>query len=68
MTHVAHTHPVAHGLSVFVARSGAGLHRFGARLIEARMRQAEAIVAERRNWIEGTHTKVARHDADGFFL
>lgn len=46
MAHVTHTHPVGHGLSALFSRVGAGLARFGERLMEARQRQANAIVRE----------------------
>lgn len=71
MTDAVHTPAIAYSApratGQVLARLGTGLRRLGARLIEVRMRQAEAVVAERRNWIEGTRVATAPHDADSYF-
>lgn len=71
MTHVSHSTTIPTipaGAGGFFARAGASLQRFGARMIEARQRQANAVVHEELKRLGLAEGKVVRHDADGNFL
>lgn len=68
MAQATQTQPTSMSFGSIFDRTGESLRRFGARMIEIRQRQANAVVREELVRLGLSKGKIAPHDADANFL